>query len=78
MRLAEATLAHARREAVRAETAAAKAAARREAFERDKQQLEERLAGAIKDEHAATAEVKKTARSLTDAERALARARNEK
>lgn len=72
---AEVALENARREAARAEAAASEAAARREALEQEKQKLESRLTAAIEQARTATEEVKKTARAVADAERALARAR---
>jgi len=78
LKQAETALANARREAARADAAAAKAVARRETLEQEKQELEARYAEAIQEARAATDEVKKTARAVADAERAVTRARNGK
>lgn len=78
LKLAETALTNARREAARAESAAAKADEQRKALEREKQEIEARHAAALQASRAAADEVRKTARAVADAERALARARSEK
>jgi len=75
---AEAAVSTARREAEHAEAAAAKAEAQRDALKQEKEEIEVRYSAAIAEARTAAGEVKKTARTLADAERALARARNER
>ncbi len=74
---AEAALANARREASRAEAAAAKAETQRDALKKEKEEIDARYTAAIEEARAAAAEVRKTARALAGAERALERARTE-
>ena len=75
LKVAEAALAQARREAARAEEAVTKARARLEAVEEAKAKIEERLMLAMHDARAAEDDVKKSARALAEAERAVERAR---
>lgn len=78
LKAAEKALTSARRDAARAEAAAAKAAAHREALEQQKQELEERLEAATKAERAANDDVKQTARTVAEAERAVTNAHNKR
>ena len=75
VKAAEKTLTAARRDALRAEAALAKANARTEALDGQKREIEARWKKAQEEARAAGGEAKKAAQAVSDAERALARAR---
>ena len=75
MKVAEKTLTAARREAERAEAAHAKAVARAEVLETQKREMDARCRNAQEEARAAANEAKKRLQAVTEAERALTRAR---
>lgn len=74
LRLAEKTLATARREAARTEALAAKATAKAAALEQEQREIEARRRAANENARAATQDAQKAARAVVEAERELATA----